>query len=36
MYSIALNEAQNQLEELTVKVVTGEEVLITDCREIVA
>lgn len=30
MYSIALKEAQNQLEELTEKVVTGEEVIITD------
>ncbi|MGZ5607917.1 MAG: type II toxin-antitoxin system Phd/YefM family antitoxin [Methylobacter sp.] len=30
MYSIALKEAQNQLEELTAKVVTGEEVIITD------
>ncbi|MDD2662092.1 DUF2281 domain-containing protein [Methylobacter sp. Wu8] len=30
MYSIALKEAKNQLEELTAKVVTGEEVIITD------
>ncbi|MGZ8157534.1 MAG: type II toxin-antitoxin system Phd/YefM family antitoxin [Methylobacter sp.] len=30
MYSIALKEAQNQLEELAAKVVTGEEVIITD------
>ncbi len=30
MYSIALKEAQNQLEALTAKVVTGEEVIITD------
>jgi len=30
MYSIALKEAQSQLEALTAKVVTGEEVIITD------
>lgn len=30
MYSIALKEAQNQLEELAAKVVIGEEVIITD------
>lgn len=30
MYSIALKDAQNQLEVLTAKVVTGEEVIITD------
>ncbi len=30
MYSNALKEAQSQLEALTAKVVTGEEVIITD------
>ena len=30
MYSIALKEAQSQLEALTAKVVTDEEVIITD------
>lgn len=30
MYSIALKEAQNQLEKLAAKVIIGEEVIITD------
>ena len=30
MYSIVLKEAKTRLEELTAKVVTGEEVIITD------
>jgi antitoxin (DNA-binding transcriptional repressor) of toxin-antitoxin stability system len=30
MYSIALKEAQNQIEKLAAKVIIGEEVIITD------